>query len=222
VSIINEEIIIYHQDGRDVEVRLDAGQDTVWLRQEQMSELFGRDRTVITRHFGNIFREGELDEDSVCANFAHTADDQKTYQVKHYNLDVIISVGYRVKSQQGTHFRQWATRTLREHLTQGWTLSKQRFEFNARELEAALSLVQKAAQSPELQGDTGRGLVEIVTRYAQTFLLLQRYDEGLLSDPQVQTGGVLPTVDEATVFTGEPEIRINGAWRSDRTVCSGT
>jgi hypothetical protein len=172
------DITIYQAENGMVEVRLE--QDTVWLRQEQMSQLFGRERSVITKHLRNVFAEGELEADSVCAKFAHTAADGKTYQVEHYNLDVIISVGYRVKSQQGTRFRQWATRILREHLTQGYTLNRQRLEVNARELEAALQLVKKAAQSPELLTDTGRGLVDIVTRYAQTFLLLQRYDEGLL------------------------------------------
>jgi prophage maintenance system killer protein len=102
-----------------------------------------------------------------------------------------------VKSQQGTRFRQWATRLLREHLTQGYTLNRQRLETNARELEAALQLVKKAAQSPELLADTGRGLVDIVTRYAQTFLLLQHYDEGLLTAPPEQRGGTLPTPAEA-------------------------
>lgn len=91
-------------------------------------------------------------------------------------------------------FRQWATRLLREHLTQGYTLNRQRFEANARELEAALQLVKKASSSPDLQPDTGRGLVDIVTRYAQTFLLLQRYDEGLLTEPREQQGGTLPTL----------------------------
>ena len=193
----NSQILIYQaEDGSlATEVRLLA--DTVWLRQEQMSELFGRERSVITKHLRNVFKEGELDADSVCANFAHTAEDGKTYQVRHYNLDVIISVGYRVKSGEGTRFRQWATRILREHLTQGYTINRQRFEANARELEAALALVRKTAQSPELRADTGRGLVDIVSRYAQTFLLLQRYDEGLLSEPRAQAGGKLPTLDEA-------------------------
>ena len=125
----------------------------------------------------------------------HIANSDKP--VKFYSLDVIISIGYRVKSQQGTHFRQWATRILREHLTQGYTLNQQRFEENARELESALKLVQKVALSPDLSNDQGRGLIDVVTRYAQTFLLLQRYDEGLLSDPKVNSGGVLPTLDEA-------------------------
>ena len=189
------EISIYQTESGTVEVRLE--QDTVWLRQEQMSQLFGRERSVITKHLRNVFAEGELKAEAVCAKFAHTAADGKTYQVDHYNLDVIISVGYRIKSQQGTRFRQWATRLLREHLTQGYTLNRQRLETNARELQAALLLVKKAAQNPELLADTGRGLVDIITRYAQTFLLLQRYDEGLLTEPPEQRGGMLPTVAEA-------------------------
>jgi len=189
------EISIYQTESGAVEVRLE--QETVWLSQEQMSQLFGRERSVVTKHLRNVFSEGELETNSVCAKFAHTAADGKTYQVEHYNLDVIISIGYRVKSQQGTRFRQWATRTLREHLTQGYTLNRQRLESNARELEAALLLVKKAAQSPGLPADAGRGLVDIVTRYTQTFLLLQRYDEGLLAEPPEQRGGILPTLIEA-------------------------
>ena len=187
-------ILIYQtEDGTAMtEVRLAA--ETVWLRQEQMAQLFGRERSVISKHLHNVFAEGELDEKSNVQNL-HIAGSDKP--VRFYNLDVIISIGYRVKSQQGTRFRQWATRTLREHLTQGYTLNRQRLESNARELEAALLLVKKAAQSPVLLADTGRGLVDIVTRYAQTFLLLQRYDEGLLSEPPEQQGGVLPTLDEA-------------------------
>ena len=186
------DITIYQAENGTVEVRLE--QDTVWLRQEQMSELFGRERSVITKHLRNVFAEGELEEESNVQNL-HIAGSDKP--VRFYDLDVIISVGYRVKSQQGTRFRQWATRILREHLTRGYTLNRQRLETNARELEAALLLVRKAAHSPELLADTGRGLVDIVTRYAQTFLLLQRYDEGLLTEPPEQRGGTLPTLAEA-------------------------
>lgn len=189
------DIAIYTAPSGSVEVRL--GQDSVWLRQEQMAELFGRDRTVIGRHIRNVFAEAELQRDSVCANFAHTAGDGKTYQVEHYNLDVIISVGYRVKSQQGTRFRQWATGVLRDHLTRGYTLNHQRLETNAHELEAALQLVRRTLQAPDLSADQGRGLLDIVTGYAHTFLLLQRYDEGLLTEPPTQTGGILPSSTEA-------------------------
>lgn len=185
-------IRIYQSENGAVEVRLDD--ETVWLRQEQMALLFGRERSVVSKHLRNVFAEGELEEKSN-VQILHIAGSDKP--VKFYNLDVIISVGYRVKSVQGTRFRQWATQVLRTHLAQGYTLNQQRLKANARELEAALLLVRKAAQSTDLQVDTGRGLVDIVTRYAQTFLLLQRYDEGLLTEPPEQPGGVLPSLPEA-------------------------
>ena len=188
-------IVIYEGDAGRVEVRLDR--ETVWLTQEQMSQLFKRERSVITKHLRNVFAEGELEREAVCAKFAHTAADGKTYQVEHYNLDVIISVGYRVKSVRGTRFRQWATRVLREHLTQGYSLDRQRFERNAAELEAALALVRKAAAGESLTAEQGRGLVDVIARYTQTFLWLQRYDEGLLPSPAGSPGGVLPTLEHA-------------------------
>ena len=109
------DILVYQGEaGAKMTVKTDG--DTVWLTQEQMCKLFGRDQSVIARHIGNIFKEKELDKDSVYAKFAYTASDQKVYQVAYYNLDVVISVGYRVKSVEGTRFRQWATRVLREML----------------------------------------------------------------------------------------------------------
>jgi hypothetical protein len=191
------EVLVYETPEGDIRVDVRLERETVWLRQDQMSQLFGRERSVVTKHVRNVFREGELDPKSVCANFAHTAADGKTYQVEHYNLDVIISVGYRVKSAQGTRFRQWATRTLRDHLVRGYTINRQRFEANARELEAALALVRKAAAGEALSTDQGRGLVDVIARYTQTFLLLQRYDEGLLLEPKGIAGGVLPNFSEA-------------------------
>lgn len=187
-------ILIYQADDGSAMTEVRLSGESVWLRQDQMAQLFGRERSVVSKHLRNVFAEGELDEDSNVQNL-HIAGSDKP--VKFYNLDVIISIGYRVKSREGIRFRQWATRTLREHLTQGYTLNRQRFEANARELEAALKLIKKASSSPDLQPDTGRGLVDIVTRYAQTFLLLQRYDEGLLAAPAEQRGGTLPTLDGA-------------------------
>jgi len=140
------EVLVYEAPDGGVRVEVKLDRDTVWLNQGQMAELFGRERSVVTKHIRNVFREGELDAGAVCAKFAHTAADGKTYQVDHYNLDVIISVGYRVKSARGTQFRIWATRTLREHLVRGYTFSHQRFERNAAELEAAL--VRQPRHSP--------------------------------------------------------------------------
>jgi hypothetical protein len=167
-------IVIYENADQTVEVCLDANNQTIWLIQLQMAEAFDTSTDNIGLHLKNIYKEGKR---------------QVTRSIKKYNLDAIVSVGYRVNSIRATRFRQWATRILREHLTQGWTINRQRFEENARELEAALTLVRKVAHSPALDMDSGRGLVDIVSRYAQTFLLLQRYDEGLLNDPQSQAGG---------------------------------
>ncbi len=196
------EVIVYEAPDGEVRVDVRLDRETVWLTQAQMAELFGRERSVVTKHVGNAFREGELDPAAVCAKFAHTAADGKTYQVDHYNLDVVISVGYRIKSLRGTQFRIWATRTLREHLVRGYTLDRQRFARNAAELEAALSLVRKAAAGEALTTDQGRGLVDVIARYTQTFLLLQRYDEGLLEEPKGNRGGVLPAVGEARAAIG--------------------
>jgi len=199
----NNQIEIYQSaDGQtEISVRLES--DTVWLNRQQLAELFGRDVKTLGKHIANVFQEGELSRDSVVANFATTAADGKTYQVEHYNLDVIISVGYRVKSRQGTQFRIWATQRLKELLVRGYTLDKTRFEKNAAELEQALTLIQKAAQSPELSGPAGRGLVDIVSRYTQTFLWLQRYDEGLLEEPAGQSGGQLPAPEDAMLALGQ-------------------
>ncbi len=111
-----EQNIVVYENGTNLRLQVKTDGETVWLTQEQMAMLFGRDQSVIARHIGNIFKEGELERASVYAKSAYTASDGKTYQVAFYNLDVIISVGYRVKSIQGTRFRQWATRMLRDLL----------------------------------------------------------------------------------------------------------
>ena len=117
------EIILYQPDEEiKLDVRLEN--ETVWLSIDEMSHLFGRDISVIGNHIRNIFKEGELIKDSVWAKFAYTASDGKTYQVDYYNLDVIISVGYRVKSQRGTQFRQWANKVLKEYLLKGYSINQ--------------------------------------------------------------------------------------------------
>lgn len=122
------EILMYQTEDGQTRLQTVLHNQNVWLTQAQMSELFQRERSVITKHIGNIFEEGELEESSVCANFAHTGTDGKTYQVSYYNLDVVISVGYRVKSHRGTQFRQWATARLREFVIKGFTLDDTRLE----------------------------------------------------------------------------------------------
>lgn len=122
------EILLYQTEDGLTRVEARMIDESVWLTQAQLADLFQRDRSVITKHIGNIFEEGELDPNSVCAKFAHTAADGKNYSVEHYNLDVIISVGYRVKSPRGTQFRIWATQRLREYLIKGFTMDDERLK----------------------------------------------------------------------------------------------
>lgn len=208
------DIGIYEGPGGAIEVRIER--ETVWLAQAQMVDLFERDQSVISRHVRNVFSEGELEKGSNMQKM-HIAGSDKP--VAFYSLDVIISVGYRVKSPAGVRFRQWATRTLKEHLTRGYTLNRQRLESNARELEAALLLVRKAAAGEVLTSDQGRGLVDVIARYTQTFLLLQRYDEGLLTEPKGTTGGTLPLLPEAQ--TAIAELKQNLISRGEATALFG-
>ena len=187
------------QDGTtQVEVRFEN--DTVWLSQAQMAMLFGKDIRTINEHITNIFDDEELEKDSTIRKFRIVRQEGKRQvnrEIEHYDLDMIISVGYRVKSKQGISFRRWATARLKEYLTQGYTINQKRLQQNAHELEQALALIQKTANSSELTLESGRGLVDIVSRYTHTFLWLQQYDEGLLTEPQTQQGGTLPTYAEA-------------------------
>lgn len=130
----NGEIIIYQNPDGKIKIDVRLEEETVWLTQDQMATLFGKGRSTITEHIGNVFKEGELAEEVVCRNFRlttqHGAIEGKTQEneVKHYNLDVIISVGYRVKSPQGTQFRMWATQRLKEYIIKGFTLNDERFK----------------------------------------------------------------------------------------------
>ena len=199
------EVIVYEAPDGEVRVDVRLDRETVWLSLSQMTELFGRDKSVISRHLRNIFQSGELAREATVAKNATVQSEagrEVVREIEFFNLDAIISVGYRVNSRRGVRFRQWATQTLREHLVRGYTINQQRFEQNARELEAALALVRKAAAGEALTTDQGRGLVDVIARYTQTFLLLQRYDEGLLEEPKGNRGGVLPAVEEARAAIG--------------------
>ena len=124
----NNQIIIYQTEDGQISFNVNVFENTVWLTQKQMAELFGRDRKTITRHIANVFKEGELNQNSVCSYFEHTAEDGKIYNVIYYNLDVIISVGYRVKSQRGTQFRIWATKILDQYLINGYVVNERKIK----------------------------------------------------------------------------------------------
>ncbi|MEK6734704.1 MAG: virulence protein RhuM/Fic/DOC family protein, partial [Pseudomonadota bacterium] len=177
-------IIIYQNENNNsqVEVRL-TGND-LWLSLNQIAELFGRDRSVIGKHLKNIFDEEELDKNSVGAFFALTAQDGKTYQVEHFSLDAIISVGYRVNSKQGTQFRKWATKVLNGHLTKGYSINQSRLDkYKIEELQQTLRLLSNTLQRQNLVDDMGREVINIIEKYSRTWDLLLRYDEGRLDKP---------------------------------------
>ncbi|MCI5139153.1 MAG: hypothetical protein D3922_12230 [Candidatus Electrothrix sp. AR1] len=198
MSFNQGELILYETDDGQTELDVQLIDETVWLTQAQMQELFGRERSVLTKHINNVFKEGELDKEQVCAKFAHTAADGKTYQVSHYNLDVIISVGYRVKSKRGTQFRIWATTLLKQHLVQGYTLNQQRLaEKGVTEIRQVLDLLSSTLENHELVNDDGRFVLTLVKNYARTWRLLWQYDEDSLPVPRKgEKSGRVPEPEE--------------------------
>ena len=198
--MMSEPIEIYQTADGQTQVAVRFEQESVWLSQAQMAALFDTSSDNISLHLKNIFIEHELDEAATTEDFSVVQSEGKRQvkrRLKHYNLDAVISVGYRIKSKNATQFRIWATQRLKDYLLQGYALNRARLQQNAAELEQALALIRKTAASPELTLASGRGLVDIVSRYTQTFLWLQQYDEGLLHEPKGENGGLLPTAAQA-------------------------
>lgn len=175
------EILIYEGQGQEIEVRLDGEQEALWLSQKQIADLLDSSVDNISLHLKNIYQDNELDEVSTTEDYSVVRQEgarQVKRKLKHYNLDAIISVGYRVNSKKGTQFRQWATARLKEHLVQGYTLNKQRLQQHKaqlQQLEQTLSLFQQnvidQASLPEAQG-----LVKVIADYGHTFVLLNQFD----------------------------------------------
>ena len=184
--------IIKFKDG-EIEVLPKIKDENIWVTQKQLCELFERDKSVISRHIRNIFKSGELERDSVVANFATTASDGKTYQVEYYNLDVIISVGYRVNSKRATKFRQWATSVLKEYILKGYVINKKRLD----EFEKEISLLIKTIKSSNLKETKAKGFLDIVTKYAKSWILLNKYDENALEFPKGKKAKFILDYDEA-------------------------
>jgi len=207
VSTAGSEILVYEApDGKvRVDVRLDR--ETVWLSLNQIAELFGRDKSVISRHLRNVFRSEELDRGAVVAKNATTAADGKTYQVEYFNLDAILSVGYRVNSKRGTQFRIWATRTLREHLVRGYTLNEKRLaERGLKEARDTLDLLARTLKQQSLVDETGAAVLDLIKGYADTWRLLLEYDEDRLAAPPGSRPAV-GVLDYATADAAIAEFR---------------
>ncbi len=176
------EIVIYKPKVGDVELKVKFQEETIWLTQAQIAELFNTKRPAITKHLNNIFKSGELSKDSVCSILEHTASDGKVYKTQFYNLDVIISVGYRVNSQRATQFRIWATNVLRKYLTEGYVVNqKQLMEARDRfnQLKETVSFLQKKSKAELLKGQE-KELLNLLADYSKTLTLLEKYDKNKL------------------------------------------
>ena len=172
-------IKIYQSENGHTQLNVQLDRDTVWLNLNQMVELFERDKSVISRHIGNIFRENELVKNSVVAKNATTAADGKVYQVDYYNLDVIISVGYRIKSKRGTQFRIWANKVIKDFLIKGYALNEQRLSQQneqLKELQESVKILGDVLNIKPLSNDESTGLLRIISEYAYALDILDQYD----------------------------------------------
>lgn len=173
------EIIIYQTPDNQTQVEVQFEGETFWLSLNEIAVVFERDKSVISMHLKNIFHSGELQRNSVVAKNATTATDGKNYNVEYYNLDAILSVGYRVNSKRGTQFRQWATQRLKDFMTRGFILNEKRLTQlvqNMQQLEKAVSLIQNSSQTETLQLQQAKGLLDILSSYTKSFVLLNQYD----------------------------------------------
>ena len=173
------DILIYQLDDGKTEINVQLDNETVWLNLNQIVDLFGRDKSVISRHINNIFKEKELQKDSVVAKNATTASDGKTYQVDYYNLDVIISVGYRVKSKRGTQFRIWANQIIKEYLIKGYSINEKRLAQHneqLKELQESVKILGNVLNYKVLTNDESFGLLKIISDYAYALDILDQYD----------------------------------------------
>jgi prophage maintenance system killer protein len=175
----DSQIEIYQLENGKTEISVHLERESVWLSLNQMVDLFERDKSVISRHISNIFKEGELERTSVVAKNATTASDGKIYQVDFYNLDVIISVGYRIKSQRGTQFRIWANRILKEYLIKGFSINEKRLAQHneqLKELQGSVKILGNILERKSLTNDESVGLLRIISDYAYALDILDQYD----------------------------------------------
>ena len=182
---MKNEIILF--ENQNVKLKVNMKDETVWLSLEQMAKLFDRDRTVIKRHINNVFKEKELNEKEVCAKFAHTTihgaitNKTQTREIDYYNLDMIISIGYRVKSQNGIIFRKWANKILKDYLLQGYAINQKRLEY----LEKTVKLIDIANRIDErLENSDAKEILKVIGNYSKALDLLDDYDHKTLVKPK--------------------------------------
>ena len=186
-KLLKSGVVVYQAKNGAIEFHRDAKKETIWATLDQVAEVFGRDKSVVSRHLKNIFAEGELSRSSVVAKNATTAADGKVYQVEYYDLDAIISVGYRVNSKTATKFRQWATKTLRQHITKGYTINPAVIKHNYAEFQKAVENIKYLL--PVGASIDRASVLELISAFADTWLSLDAYDK----DPLLTKGATKKT-----------------------------
>ncbi|TRZ78114.1 type II toxin-antitoxin system death-on-curing family toxin [bacterium] len=206
------EIIIYKTSKNEVELNVQFKDETVWLNTHQMATLFNVDRTGIVRHVNNTYKTGELSKNSTCAKIAQVAKDGKVRTIDFYNLDMIISVGYRVNSKQATQFRVWATKVLKTYLLQGYAINEKRLidtKNNFKQLQETISFLKEKSRHKLLDGK-GQEMLDLLSQYSKTLTLLDEYDHDKLKIVSGEIGKFVFEYDEANKIIKELKIKIAG------------
>ncbi|WP_144820498.1 virulence protein RhuM/Fic/DOC family protein [Marinobacter piscensis] len=202
-----QQVRIFTSTDGQAQLEVALEQETVWLSQIQMAELFGKDVRTVNEHVGNVFHEGELEKEPTIRKFRIVRQEGKRQvqrEIDHYNLDMIISVGYRVKSHRGVQFRKWATQVLKDHLVQGYTLNQRRLTERGIEFEQAVNLLSRTLTNQGLVSNEGEAVARVISDYARSWSLLQGYDEQQLAEVGIKQPDMQPLeLDEALTAIGE-------------------
>jgi len=191
------DIVIYKPKGKEVEIRVKLEKETIWLNAHQIAQIFNIDRTVVVKHIQNIYKNNELFAKSTCAKIAQVAADGRIRRMNQYNLDMIISVGYRVDSKQATQFRVWATRILKQHILQGYTINQKRLletQTKFKELQNAITFLQKKSRKKLLKGQE-KEILDLLGEYSKTLSILEQYDKRKIKKAKGQKGKFVLSYD---------------------------
>ena len=184
IEIMETKIVIYEDANGEIKLDVSLENDTLWLSQKQLEVLFDRDKSVISRHIKNIFKEEELDKNSTVAKNATVqkeGDREVTREIDYYNLDMIISLGYRVNSKRATSFRVWATKILKDYIINGYSINNKRLQQKGlKELNETISLLKDTISNAQIELNEAKGLLDVILNYSRTWTLLQGYDEDTL------------------------------------------
>jgi hypothetical protein len=195
------EAVVYQTKTGAIELSQDANSNTIWATQADIAEIFNLQRPAITKHIRNILKDKELNEKSVCSKMEHTAEDGKTYQVQVYNLDIILAIGYRTNSSRAIAFRQWATQTLKDHITKGYTINRHRIKTNHEEFLKAVETVKELLPVGSVVDN--ESVIELIKLFADTWFSLDAYDKDQLPTEGVTKKKVKLTAEKLNLALAE-------------------